>query len=235
MRNYAFLLLFFICRPFLSHGVQIEGEIIDIKTKKHIANVSVTNIHTSVATLSDKDGMFSIEATKGDLIEFRINGYKLLRLRVPTGIIPPFFNIALQEDPSVHPEYQLAGTVHDFKRDSIRNYELYKTALNFPRLEGLDVIRHPFSALSKQNQRIWAFQKEYTWYEQQRYIDYRFNERLVSDLTGLHGDSVKVYMRLYRPGYEELRSMSDYTFYSHVKRTVGVYRRLRQGIRRSSN
>ncbi len=56
-------------------------------------------------------------------------------------------------------------------------------------------------------------------------------------LTGLKGDSARTYLRIYRPTYEQLRGMSEYTFYSNVKQTVEIYRgrRLRNGSQRSSN
>jgi hypothetical protein len=123
------------------------------------------------------------------------------------------------------PEFQLADKgKRDFRKDSIRNADVYKSALSLEPLTGLDAIRHPFSALSKRNQRIWAFQKMYNQFEREKYIDYTFTEALVSSLTGLRGDSCQTYLRMFRPSYEALHSMSEYNFYAFIKESVALFR-----------
>jgi len=114
-----------------------------------------------------------------------------------------------------------------FQDDSIANHEIYRKALDLPRMSATDVINHPFSALSKQNRQAWAFQKEYSYFEQEKYIDYTFNERLVTNLTGLKGEQAQEYMRAYRPSYEMLHSLSEYDFYYYVKRTGEIWKQRR--------
>src|SRR5690606_16909788 len=111
----------------------------------------------------------------------------------------------------------------------IKYYNLYKHQLEFPKLKGYQAIQHPFSALSKKNRQIWAFQDHYAWFQQEKYIQYNFNEKLITDITGLAADSVQMYMQMFRPTYEELRSMNEYTYYNYIKRTVELYRE--RGIR----
>jgi len=234
-------LLFLLC--FLLSGsmfaVTITGTVTDAGTLQQVANVSVSNIHTNAGTLSDAGGRFTIEVASGQLLEFRKLGYKTLRVRIPDGDIPVYFKVLMQQGPIELPEYNLQTMAKDWKRDSIRFYELYKGALNFPKLEGLDMIRHPFSALSKHNRQIWAFQKEYNYWEQQKYIDYTFNEKLVHNITGLQGDSLQVYLKRFRPSYEYLRNMNEYTFYSYIKESAIFFRtgkrNYRPVITRSSN
>lgn len=238
MRSYIFLLFLFFTTPLFSFGEKILGDISDLSDKKELTNVNIVNVHTNAATTSDEFGKFSITVSKGDLIEFRKIGYKTVRLRIPQGSIPSYFKIIMQKGAIELPQFELRDENRNYKKDSIRYYEIYKNAIEFPQLNGLDAIQHPFSALSKRNRRIWAFQKEYAWWEQEKYIDYTFNEKLVTSITGLQGDSVKIYMKKYRPTYEQLRSMNEYTFYTFIKETVKIYRTGRQyrpSIRRSSN
>jgi hypothetical protein len=219
-------------------GESITGEVIDMGENKGLAKVHIVNIHSRSTAETDSTGRFRIFAAKGELLEFRKMGYKTLRLRLPGGTLPPYFKLMMQKGPVELPGVEVLDRSGDYKKDSLRYREIYKRALDFPELTGLDVIRHPFSAMSKKNRQIWAFQKEYALFEQQKYIDYTFNERVVSNLTGLKGDSVNSYLRMYRPSYEQLRSMNDYTFYSYIKETVRTYRTgrtYRPTIRRSSN
>ncbi|HRO42544.1 MAG TPA: carboxypeptidase-like regulatory domain-containing protein [Flavipsychrobacter sp.] len=231
------ILLFFL--PVFSFATSITGEIIDGNTRQAVGNVNILNIYTEVGTVSDEVGRFSIIVAKGQLLEFRKVGYKTLRIRIPEGQIPPYFKVIMQQGPVELPQFDLHAQSKDWKRDSTRYYELYKGAIEFEKLDGLDVIRHPFSALSKRNRQIWAFQKEYNFWEQQKFIDYTFNERLVTNLSGLSGDSLQVYMKRYRPSYEFLRSMNEYAFYSYIKESTEFFRTGRRKytpvIRRSAN
>lgn len=238
MRYSVFLLLLTLFVPSLLFGATITGDISDMSDRHALDNVNIVNVYTNVSTVSDAEGKFSIIVDKGQLLEFRKIGYKTLRLRLPEGTLPPYFKIMMQQGPIELPEFDLQAKNKNWKQDSTRYYELYKNALEFPKLEGLAAIQHPFSALSKRNRQIWAFQKEYTYWEQQKYIDYTFNQKLVTDLTGLSGDSLQTYMRRFRPSYEQLRNMNEYTFYSYVKESVRVYRTgrpYRPVIRRSAN
>ncbi len=237
MRFTLLLFLFFSWR-IVALAQSITGDVIDIADRLPITDVSIQNIHTGYTVTTDEEGKFEILATKGQLLEFRKLGFKTVRIRLPEGTIPPYFKIVMQTGPIELPEFELEDGVPDYAKDSLEYYELYKNFLEFPELTGLDVIRHPFSAMSKRNRQIWAFQKEYTRFEQEKYVDYMFNERLVGNITGLTGDSLQYYMRRYRPSYEQLRMMNDYNFYLYIRESAEVYRnirRLREGFRRSPN
>lgn len=208
----------------LAYGQTIQGQITDGADNKPVDDVAVMNLHTSNGVLSDNDGRFILGATKGQLIEFRKAGYKIIRMRLPLGTLPAFFKVVLEKVNIELSPLAVAAASTDYRADSIKYYQLYKEELEYPRLTGLQAISHPFSALSKRNQQIWAFQEHYAWYQQQKYIDFVFNEKLVSRVTGLRGDSVQAYMQMFRPTYDQLHSMSDYAYYNYIKRTAAAYR-----------
>lgn len=203
----------------------ISGTVTEESTGKLIRDVSIENTFSGSAVISDSLGRFSITAHSGELVVFRKLGYRVGRIRVPQGAVPPFFKVVLAQGP-----YELAGVVvtdkfRSYKADSVRNHEIYKAALEFPELTGLDVIRHPFSALSKTNRQKWAFQKEYAVFEQMKYVDYTFNDRIITAVTGLRGDSLRAYQQSYRPAYEQLRGWQEYEFLQYIRRTTTDFRR----------
>lgn len=220
-------------------AITIQGEVFDAGTRAPMADVSIVNVHTDDGTLTDEQGRFTIAVAKGQLLELRKIGYKTLRVRIPDGSIPSYFKLEMHPGPIELPEFDLQARNKDWKRDSARYYELYKGAIEFEKLDGLDVIRHPFSALSKRNRQIWAFQKEYNYWEQQKFIDYTFNDKLINSITGLSGDSLNVYMTRFRPTYDFLRSVNEYTYYGYIKESVEFFRTGRRkyvpSIRRSAN
>jgi hypothetical protein len=220
------------------HAQVIKGDVSEINLSKPLGNVTIVNVHTDSNVITDSNGRFAMAAEKGHLIEFRKIGYKTVRIRVPAGTAPSYYKIILQKGPIELEQFDIAAKGHDYKKDSLSYYELYKNALEFPELTGLDAIQHPFSALSKKNQRIWAFQKEYASFEREKFIDYTFNEKVVKNLTGFQGDSVQIYLKKYRPSYDAIRSMNDYQFYKYVKESVENFRegrKYRPVIRRSAN
>ncbi len=224
---YAFLLL----SSLEVAGQAIQGQIMDVNDNKPIDNVIISNLYRETTIQSDRQGRFNLPAQAGELVEFRKQGYKVIRVRIPQGSLP-FFNVSLQKfDPAVPVFENMASP--DYKSDSIKYAQLYKKELDFPTMTTIQVIQHPFSAMSKHNQQVWAFQKEFNWYQQQKYIDYTFSDNLITSITGLKGDSLKVYKRIFRPTYEQLRNMGEYNYLVYIKRTVDAYRS--RGIRARSS
>jgi len=216
----VFLILLWVLIAGIQASAQnIMGEVVDLDNRNALNQVSIENIYTGFTVITDTSGKFLIAAAKGQLLEFKKLGYKTVRVRIPDGYLPSYFKIIIQQAPAEVAPYNLLAQ-HTYKTDSIYFHELYKHELDFPKMSALDAIQHPFSAMSRTNQEKWAFQDDFTENEKQRYIDYAFNPELVKRITGLEGENLVRYMRRYRPGYEQLRSMGEYAFYTYIKRTA---------------
>lgn len=208
----------------------MQGHVLDVNNKKPVEGVVVHNIFTEEKIESNDIGEFAVHVDEGQLVEFRKDGYKVLRVRIPQGKRPSYFKVMMQRKGTDVVDYMHSrGAAPDYKTDSMRYYALYKEALEFPRLKGYEMIQHPFSAMSKKNRQIWAFQNEYQFYQEQKYIDYTFNDKLINQVTGLTGDSLQSYMEIFRPTYQLLRSMSEYNYFNYIKLTAQLYRE--RGIR----
>jgi hypothetical protein len=193
--------------------------------KHALADVSIENIYTSQKLMTDDKGAFAIGATGGQLLEFKKPGYKVVRVRIPKGFIPSYFMIIISKGLADIKDMNIAATNrYNYKSDSIRYHDLYAHELDFPKLTSFDMIAHPFSALSRRNREIWQFQEDYDAFEQEKYVDRTFNESIIGKFTGLTGDSLHYYMNRFRPGYDQLRGMNDYTFFNYIKNTARQYR-----------
>jgi len=218
------LFLFHFLLP-AAKAQQINGVVVEGTGGVPIGYVSVENEFSGQGLITDSTGHFTITAAKGEVIAFRKLGYRTARLRVPQGAAPPFYKVVLQKGAFELQEVEVRDRYRNYKLDSVRNHELYKNALEFPTMSTVDAISHPFSALSKTNRNKWAFQKDYNYWESQKFIDYTFNENLITRLTGLKGDSLLRYQRAWRPTYEELREMKEYEFYEYIRKTAESWRR----------
>mgnify|MGYP000843841495 CR=1 FL=1 len=228
--RYLFLWVICICLHFPElEAAVLTGDVTDVDNREPVAGVHIHNIYTGQSVWSDTNGRFEILAHSGELIEFKKDGYKITRLRVPPGQIPPYFKIMIQKGPQPLEDLLDPDKPRNYREDSLEYDQLYRHLLRYPRLTGIETLKHPFSAMSKKNQQIWAFQDNFAYFEQEKYIDYTFNETIISNLTGLKGDSLRAYMRKFRPSYVQLRQMNDFVLHLYIKETVHYYR---TGVRR---
>lgn len=203
----------------------IKGAVFDHNTKEPIKGVSVINTFTDMGLQTNDSGHFNLRVRAGDLIEFSMEGYKTSRIRIPKGELPNYFKINLKEDVIELAPVTIYDDTYNHKRDSVKTAEVYKRALEHYKLEGIDILKHPFDAMSKRNRQIWAFQKHYQYWETEKYIDYVFNEKLVQQLTQLTADSLTAYMQRYRPSQAAIHTFdTDYEFYEYIKYTANVFR-----------
>ncbi len=226
MRFVVVLSFLFTCFLSKTFAQAIKGEVVDVNTGLPIENVSVQNIHDKNGMLSGADGHFFITGNREELIEFRKLGYKIVRIRVP-GQIPPYFKIAMTKGDIELPEFELYGhgRSKDYKTDSAKYGEMYKHVLSFPKMSTVDMLRSPFSALSKSNRQKWAFQENYNKFQQEKYIDYAFTDQLITSITGLTGDSLIKYKIRYRPSYEQVRNMTEYNFLLYIRASADRFRK----------
>ncbi|MFT4061952.1 MAG: carboxypeptidase-like regulatory domain-containing protein [Edaphocola sp.] len=203
----------------------MKGRVYDMRTNAPLANVNIFNTFTETGMTTDSTGAFEISVQRGHLVEFRKIGYKVARVRIDAENLP-FYNIALREGSIDLDEVQIKG--HNYKSDSIENRETYKWAIEHYTLSAFDAIQHPFDALSKRNRRIWAFQKRYEYFEQEKFVDYVFNAKLIANIGKIDSTHIDEYRMLYRPTYEQIKSMTDYEFLEYVKATAAAYLRRRE-------
>jgi hypothetical protein len=233
MRNLTYLCVL-LCLSWHCQAQRISGILLDRETGDPMGMVQLTNIHQQVTVFSDSTGHFSINANRGELVELRQVGYRMTNIRIPKGYVPSYFKILMDKTVLLSTDIYASSKLTEFQKDSIREHELYKTALRKPRLSTLESIESPFSALSKSNREVWAFQESFAYFEKEKYIDFNFSPQLVTNLTGLTGDSLVVYMRRFRPNYEALRTMKTYDFYNYIKQSAELYRRRSRSTPRSS-
>ena len=61
--------------------------------------------------------------------------------------------------------------------------------------------------------------------EQDRYVDYRFNSKLIHRITGLGGDTLTKYKKLYRPSYSFVVSSTLARFYEYILNTSYIFKK----------
>src|SRR3954470_2784716 len=93
-RALLIFLLFVSSSPLYAQA--IRGEVLDMDGHFAVEGVSIQNIYTSLDVSSNDQGAFLIAAASGQLLEFRKQGYKTTRVRIPHGYVPSFFRIIMK-------------------------------------------------------------------------------------------------------------------------------------------
>ena len=74
------VLLFFITSLTYAQGTKIQGKVIDAATKSPLSGVTISVKNSQVATSSDADGNFTLDAPKGAKILITIVGYEAVEI-----------------------------------------------------------------------------------------------------------------------------------------------------------
>jgi hypothetical protein len=222
--SFCFLMVLLCLLALPAFGLQMKGRVYDRETQKPVAYAVVINTFTEYQVETDSNGNFTIPVQQGHLIEFQKLGYKIARVRI-AGASLPFYSIALTKGPIELDNVNIKGS--NYRSDSVEDRETYKWAIDHYTLDGMDVLSHPFDALSKRNRQIWAFQKRFQYFEQQKFIDFVFNDHLIQTITGLDSTDTKAYKAAYRPSYEQIKAWSTYEFYQYIRNTGFAFKRRR--------
>ena len=102
--------------------------------------------------------------------------------------------------------------------------ESYDLVLRKPKKEEIDMRSMPLAMLSKKNRQEWAFQEMYASWEQEKYIDFVFNDKLVHKITYLENEDLAFFIKRYRPSYAFLRSASEYEFLDYIKQCYYLFK-----------
>ena len=121
-------------------------------------------------------------------------------------------------------EVDIKGKPIDFKKDSVKFRESYDLVLRKPKKEEIDMRSMPLAMLSKKNRQEWAFQEMYAVWEQEKYIDFVFNDKLVHKITYLENEDLSFFIKKYRPSYAFLRSASEYEFLDYIKQCYYLFK-----------
>jgi hypothetical protein len=206
----------------------IKGEVRDMANNSLMENVNIKNIYTQQGLTVQSDGQFTIPVKKGELIEFTKVGYQTVRVRILSEKEPEFYKIIMNKAPIELREVDIRGKPLDYKKDSIRYRKTYDIVMRKEHKDDVDMRSMPLAMLSKKNRQEWAFQEMYAQWEQEKYIDFVFNDKLVSRITYLQDEDLKTFMRLYRPQYEFVRNVSEYEYLDYIKSCYYHYKKAKK-------
>ena len=253
----VYLILSLVLLPVLASRAQqeqvVHGLIVAAAdSNQMMAHVHVLNRQQGYGTVSNLQGMFQVKASQSDSLEFRMIGYRDTIISV-TDLESLGFVMPLYEKVGVLKTVTVLGA--GYKRfappkpsaDPYVGFEMVKpsgrepveqkiglgTTGNGAALEGaLTAFANLFSNKYKQRQKIRELQMRD---RRQQYYDalfeYWFDEKFVTELTGLEGKELKRFLDFCKPSLQFLEEANEYDVIMAIWRYHDQYDRLiRPGI-----
>jgi len=195
----------------------LTGKIYEKGSKDSLISVSIHNITIQRYDLSEEDGTYKIQCSPGDHIAFSSVGYKTDTITVTASLLTANCPIYLDIRP-VTLQAVRVGELNNYQLDSIDRHREYSWIYDrspTPRFspdrsdghngDGVGLQMNVFrktSTPAKQRERL---EKRLVKEEQDYYVSFRYNKDYVAKITHLTGDSLKAFMKKYRPSYDYCR------------------------------
>ena len=208
----------------------LRGKIYRAATDVVADDVNVFNLDEKLSSRSDSSGSYSIKAKEGDKIVFSAVGFNSDTITVRYDMLLVSYDVSLAKKViSLKPVI----VTNSYKADSVarRNYyqDIYAkqsgiTGFNRPE-NGVGIVLSPlsyFSATSRQKRQL---KKRLIEQEHDYFIDYSFPAEWVEQLTGLHGDSLRLFMYKYRPSYSFCKKTNRQGMLLYVNEKIKEFRK----------
>lgn len=217
--------------------VKISGTVYDSTKLYGVPNVIVTSTSGSEA-VTDSLGAYHINVSENDSISFYFRGKSTIKFAVTSITDYTSFDISLRV--RINAKYKLLSGVTVFSNtyhyDSTENRMEYSKIFDYEKpglhssfepggAAGLDLDALVDMFKFRKRKENLAFQKRLIEDEQERYINYRFSPKVVHRITGLSGDTLTRYMKLYTPSYLFVVSSTLAEFYQYILNTSYAFKK----------
>jgi hypothetical protein len=191
----------------------LTGKIYEKGGQDSLISVSIHNITAQRYDLSEIDGTYKIQCAPGDHVAFSSVGYRPDTITITASLLSAICIVYMEIRP-VTLKAARVGELSNYQLDSIDRHREYGWIYDrsaTPRFDpnrggdGVGVQMNIFrntSTPAKQRERL---EKRLVKEEQDFYVNFRYNKDYVAKITHLQGDSLKAFMKKYRPSYEYCR------------------------------
>ena len=230
-------ILFMLCAlEGISQKVELKGTVSDYFNHQPLYGVIVYSNSTE-PILTDTAGKFSITTNMQDSVWFSYFSKNTKKYPVDTIRNKQNFEIALYVDAAWLPGVKV--NTKTYKEDSLQNRNDYAKIFNFKK-PGISVVSPPPSYTPsfavgfdldelinifrfRRNNQLTSFQQRLIREEQDKYIDHRFTENTVEDLTGIDKKYLVDFMKYCRPEYYFLLTKNDLEFGYYIQQQYKIY------------
>ncbi len=213
----------------------LRGKVYHATTDSALGGVSVININSHLTVFSDQKGLYSITAKDGDKVVFITAGFEPDTVTIQHYMLYTSYDVTLKiKIISLKPVTIVA---RNYQTDSLERREYYRqlyekrepgiTGRNTP--SGFGVSFSPLSHFSKESKQRRALRKRLARFEEEDYIDHSFPVELIKRITKLEGDSLRLFMYIYRPSFSFCRKTSSQDMLIYISDKLKEFRKPKSG------
>jgi hypothetical protein len=208
--------------------VTISGTVYD-STKLYVVPGVKVSSTSGLETETDSLGAYHIKVSESDSISFFFKGKSTIKFPVRSMTDYNAFDISLRI--KINTKYKLLQGVtvfsNTYRADSLENRMEYSKIFDYEKpglrssfepggAAGLDIDALIEMFNRRKRKENLAFQNRLILDEQGRYVKYRFSPKVIHRVTGLSGDTLTRYIKLYTPSYEFVISSTLAEFYQYI-------------------
>lgn len=226
--NRIFLLIIFLL-PGLHVTAQkiLNGVVMDLEKSEPVSYATLTNLRTEMATQAGAKGDFKLEAKAGDRVKVQRLGVESTVFTVTEEMFSSYQRVFVQYTMGTLAEVNVT-TLTPYQRDSLYRDSLYRPVLAREKDKAEFVITpvgvlvtNPISSwvqyLVPKPRQKWKFQKNFAKWEEQKFIETVYTAEIVTDVTGLRGDSCAHFMNIYPIPLQMARTTKETELKSWIK------------------
>lgn len=230
LQNIVILLLFFAIVPTAIAQKKIEGIVSDFHTKQRISKVTIRNVRTNEEVYNNTKGEFSILAEKGDAliaisreyfpdtVVVSMSPVILFHLKRESIYIDEVSVVAKKDPDEI---LKKAKTDYEKAFRLSESGDLFSVGQNGAGLS-INSIYSLFSREAKNAKRLKKLiENDY----KDNVIEYKFSTQLVSRTTGLTGDALDKFRRIFKPSYFFIISCTQYELTNYIKDCYQKYQK----------
>ncbi|MGJ1324653.1 hypothetical protein ACR780_18385 [Sphingobacterium faecium] len=230
LQNIVILLLFFAIVPTAIAQKKIEGIVSDFHTKQRISKVTIRNVRTNEEVYNNTKGEFSILAEKGDAliaisreyfpdtVVVSMSPVILFHLKRESIYIDEVSVVAKKDPDEI---LKKAKTDYEKAFRLSESGDLFSVGQNGAGLS-INSIYSLFSREAKNAKRLKKLiENDY----KDNVIEYKFSTQLVSRTTGLTGDELDKFRRIFKPSYFFIISCTQYELTNYIKDCYQKYQK----------
>lgn len=225
-----YLLLIVSVQQAFSQERQVQGIVFDANSKQRISRVYIYNTRTHQGFYNNTKGEFNTKANIGDVLLAAVPGYHADTLKIKSSTVIFYLkrnayllNEVVIRDSSLTPAEKHAKDQEAYK-DIYRKGDASDIISVGQRGAGLG-IDALWSLLSREGKNARYLQKILERDYRDQIISYRYKVSIVSEATGLTGDSLRDFMEQYRPSYNFVLQANDYELIEFIKSSYDRYKR----------
>ena len=217
--------------------LHISGTVYD-STKLYVVPGVKVSSTSGLETETDSLGAYHLNVSESDSISFFFKGKSTIKFPVKSMTDYNAFDISLRI--KINAKYKLLQGVTVFSNtyhaDSIENRMEYSKIFNYEKPGfrssfepggaagvDLDALIEMFNR-RKRRENL-AFQNRLIQNEQDSYVKYRFSPKVIHRVTGLSGDTLTRYIKLYMPSYQFIVSSTLAEFYQYILNTSYAFKK----------